>query len=302
MASADLSCAIITPSFRADFEQCRLLTETVSEHVAPHVRHYLTVDKRDRKLFADLRGPRTEVVLVEDVVPSWIRRPPFARRWWLSLKTPPIRNWMLQQIVKLSVAAFVPADVLIFVDSDVFFVRSYDPIQTMRDGKVPLFREYGEELRSEFNQRWHHVGAKLFGLEPLDDYLTSYVGNLITWRTENVHLLHEHIENVTGRSWIESLSRLPAMSEYVLYGMFCEHILKERSGHYFDSAISSLCYWRTQKLDIAGLEELRGGLRPEHVAVMVSAKSRTPVDDIRHVFGKPAGRLASVPATGLAPA
>ena len=77
------------------------------------------------------------------------------------------------------------------------------------------------------------------------------------------------------------------MSEYVLYGMFCEHILKERSGHYFDSNISSLCYWNTQKLDVPGLEEFKGELKPEHLAVMVSAKSRTPIASIRHVFGEP---------------
>jgi hypothetical protein len=284
MAGADVSCAIITPSFRGDFEQCRLLTETVRAHVAPRVKHYLTVDRRDSKLFAELAGPRTEILHVEDVVPSWIRRLPFARRWWLSLKTPPIRNWMLQQIVKLSVAKVIPADVLIFVDSDVFFVRPYDPARFIRAGKIPLFREYGEQLRCDFNRRWHRVGAKLFGLEPQDDYLTSYVGNIITWRTENVRLLHAHIEKVTGRSWIESVSRLPVMSEYVLYGMFCEHVLKERSGHYFDSNISSLCYWKTQKLDVLSLKELRDELKPEHLAVMVSAKSRTPVDNIRRAF------------------
>ncbi len=202
LAGADVSCAIITPSFRTDFEQCRLLAETVRAHVAPHVKHYLTVDRRDGGQFAELAGPRTEILYVEDVVPWWIRRLPFARRWWMSLKTPPIRNWMLQQIVKLSVAKFIPADILIFVDSDVFFVRPYDPMTLVRGGKVPLFREYGEELRCDFNRRWHRVGAKLFGLPPQDDYLTSYVGNIITWRAENVRLLHDHIEKVTGRSWI----------------------------------------------------------------------------------------------------
>jgi hypothetical protein len=77
------------------------------------------------------------------------------------------------------------------------------------------------------------------------------------------------------------------MSEYVLYGMYCEHLLKERSGHYFDSNVSSLCYWNTQKLDVASLKEFRDELKPEHLAVMVSAKSRTPVRNIRHVFGDP---------------
>jgi hypothetical protein len=287
-AGANLACAIITPSFRTDFEQCRLLVESVGAHVAPHVKHYLIVDRRDGKLFAPLRGSRTEIVYVEDVVPWWIRRAPFARRWWLSFKTLPIRNWMLQQIVKLSVAKVVPADVLVFVDSDVFFIRPYDPLTGRKDGQLPLYREYGEQVISDFNTRWHNVGAGLFGLPKQREALTSYVSNIILWRTPNVHLMHDHIERVTGRSWIAALSRLQVMSEYVLYGMFCEQILKERSGHYFDPNINSLCYWKTDRLDVAGLQNLQRDLRPEHVAVMVSAKSRTPIGKIRQVFWEPA--------------
>jgi hypothetical protein len=258
--------------------------ETAAAYVAPHVKQYVIVDRRDESLFVPLRGARVEIVLVEDVVPWWIRRVPLAGRWWLSLKTRPIRNWMLQQIVKLSVAATIPADVLIFVDSDVFFVRPYDPVASVKDGKIPLFREYGEPLRMDFNTRWHEVGAELLGLPRQQEYLTSYVGNLITWRAQNVRLLQERITRIADRSWIERLSRLPAMSEYVLYGMFCEHVLRDDSGHYPESTISSLCYWNNERLDADGLESLRRELRPEHVAVMVSAKSRTSVDTIRRVF------------------
>jgi Family of unknown function (DUF6492) len=285
MVRANPTCAVITPSFRTDFEQARLLSESVQAHVAPHVRHYFVVDRRDASLFAPLRGPRTDVFFVEDVVPWWILRLPFARRWWLSLNTLPIRNWMLQQIVKLSVVKAVPADVLLFVDSDVFFTRPFDPHDSLRDGNVPLYREHGEQVRSDFNTRWHNVGSTLFGLPKVDVATTSYVGNIITWRSANVYQLHDHIEKVTGRPWIQALSRLPVMSEYVLYGIFCEHILKDASGHYFDPVFRSHCYWGTDPLDVPALRALRRDISPEHLAVMISAKSRTPIAAIRQVFG-----------------
>jgi hypothetical protein len=75
--------------------------------------------------------------VVEDIVPCWIRRVPGVRRLWFSFRTLPIRNWILQQIVKLSVAKVVPAEVLFFVDSDVFFCAPFNPQAWTRDGRPP---------------------------------------------------------------------------------------------------------------------------------------------------------------------
>lgn len=281
--SAATTFALITPSFAPDFERCRLLCDSVRAHVPATVRHYLIVDERDVPLFSSLRSPRTDLITVESVVPWWLRRMPFAGRWWLSLRTRPVRNWMLQQIVKLSAAIHLREDVLIFVDSDTFFVDRFVPADTLREGRVPLFCERGEAVRSPMGEGWLKVASELLGTNPPEEPV-SYVGNLITWRRENVLALHAHIERTQGRPWVEAICRQPTLSEYFLYGWFCERVLGEGAGHYLDATIPSLNYWQTDALDTAGLEALKARLRPEHVAVMVSAKSGTPIAPIRSTF------------------
>src|SRR3954453_4239406 len=82
-----------------------------------NVPHYIIVERRDRRLFSQLASSRTHIAVVEDAIPPWLLRAPTARRWWLSLRTRPVRNWMMQQIVKLSANAVATEDVLIFADS-----------------------------------------------------------------------------------------------------------------------------------------------------------------------------------------
>ncbi len=70
----------------------------------------------------------------------------------------------------------------------------------------------------------------------------------------------------------------------MLYGTFCEHVLGEDSGHYHEPRIDSLNYWGIEQLDDSHLGELKAQLRPEHVAIMVSAQSHTPVSSIRRAL------------------
>src|ERR1700677_4667311 len=100
----DRSFAIVTPSYYRDFPHCRLLVESVGAHVPRDIPHFIVVDRRDEALFSGLRSPRTHLVLKEDVLPGWLRQIPFARRWWLSAKSLPVRGWIVQQLVKLSVS------------------------------------------------------------------------------------------------------------------------------------------------------------------------------------------------------
>lgn len=278
------SFAIITPSFILDYERCSLLAKSVLKYVDPNVTHYILVDQRDEKLFSSLASSRTHIITVESLLPGWLFRMPLSKKWWLSLKTLPIRNWILQQIVKLSVDLKVNADVLIFIDSDVFFVKHYNPANYIKDGKVPLFREYGQELIGEMNSKWHNVAYELLGLEAKERYLTNYVGNLITWKRDNLIALRKYVEERSHRGFVQTVGSLVTFSEYVLYGSFVESILKEDSGHYHYNTINSLCYWSDQKLDRSGLDELKKKLNDDHVAVMVSAKSRTPIDSIAEAF------------------
>ena len=279
-----LSYAIVTPSFRTDAERCALLVESIERFVAPHVRHYVAIDRRDLALFRSLASARTELLIVEDIVPGWLFRVPGIRRFWLSLRSRPVKNWILQQLVKLSIPSVLQTDVLLYSDSDVFFIKPFDPRSLERDGKVPLYRETGQRGLVAFNDSWQAVGSRLLGLPVEKDCDTNYIGNVITWRREHVLAMCAHVERTMGIGWQRAIVPLSVFSEYILYGLFEDRVLKETSGHWHDPVTRTLCYWQTAPLDIAGLEKLKLGERPEHYSVMISAKSRTPVTDIRRVF------------------
>jgi len=184
----------------------------------------------------------------------------------------------------LSVNRAVPADVYLFLDSDTFFVHDYDPYASIKDGKVPLFRQQKEEVRVPWNTRWHQVAARLLGLPVHESYNTSYVGNAIYWKRENLSRMQAQVEEITGRSWIVSVARQLHLSEYVLYGMFAEHVLGEASGQYASPIDESLNHWTVDFLDEVGLRELKSKLEPQVAIVMISAKARISASVIRRVF------------------
>lgn len=271
-----MNFAIVTPSYAPDFDQCKLLCETVEQWVDPTVQHYLIVDKRDLELFKKLENHRTHVITVESILPWWIRRLPKAKKWWLSLKSLPIRNWFLQQIVKLSVATFIDADAYIFVDSDVCFIRPFTPDTFVKNEKVRLFRVPGAaQLPTHF--KWHRTASQLLGLPVKDYHGSTYIGNLITWRRDHLLQMYAHIEKTTGRGWREAICQHWHLSEYILYGIFVEHVLGESNLHNYEDVPVCHISWDYELNTDEEIEHFFNEVQPNHVAVMVSAKQNVPV-------------------------
>jgi Family of unknown function (DUF6492) len=277
------SYAIVTPSFRLDLERCILLAESVESWVAPHVRHYIVVDRRDLMMFKPLESKRTSILTVEETAPPWLFRVPGIRRFWFSLRSRPVRNWILQQIVKLSVPLVVPEDVLLCTDSDTFFIAPYEPHGFERDGKVPLFVETGQRGLIPLNDEWHRVAAKLLGLAPQESYDTNYIGNVIPWRRDTTLAMHRRIEDIAGKPWQVVLASQQVFAEYILYGLFSQMNAKGE-GLWNDNLVRTLCYWGTTPLSIEALEKLKQERQEHFHSLMISAKSRTPIADIRKVF------------------
>jgi hypothetical protein len=274
-----LSFGLITPSYAPDFQRCQLLSWSIAQYVQPPFTHYIVVDRRDYALFAQLANPHTQILTVEAIVPRWIWREPMWRKVWLSAKTLPLRNWILQQIVKLIVAQQITEDVAVFVDSDVTFVRPFDLNHLTRSPQVRLYRDdVGNDVQREFHRQWHGTAARLLGL-PLENWLVpDYIGNLITWRKQNVIDLCAHLEKVSPRSWIETLAREWHWSEYVLYGMYVDVVLGDRAAVY--PIGHNLChdYWFPKLLDDRELQQWISQLESDQVAVMISAKSGIAVE------------------------
>lgn len=282
-----LRYALITPSFRLDLDRCALLTESVERWVAPHVKHYIVVDRRDVPLFKPLVNSRTELVVVEDIVPRWVIRIPGIRRFWFSFRTRPLKNWILQQLVKLSMPREITEDVLLYTDSDVFFCAPYDPRDYEKDGKVPLLYETGQRGLIPENEAWTEIASRLLGIpyDPADTDI-NYVGNAVCWRRDNALALQKHVTQAAGKPWELAVAPLNRFSEYILYGVYVSRVLGEDSGHWNDPVIRTLTHWKPVPLDIAGLENLKAQHQPHQYSVMISAKSRTAVADIRRVFAE----------------
>ncbi len=286
-----MNYAIVTPSYGPDFERCRLLCRSMDRMVTGDYRHILVVDERDRDQFRALEGPRTEIRTVESALPWWLRRPPFVRRWWFSFKTPPVRNWVLQQLVKLSVSDFIDCDNYVFIDSDVVFIRPFQVEDFSANGCLRLFRVPGA-ARKPSHFPWHRVSAELLGLPSTDYFGATYIGNLITWRREHLIALHKHIESVHRRPWLETVCRHWHLSEYILYGIFIEHVLGfENSTH--NPVDLPLCHisWTYPLESDEDLERFFSEVRSNHVAVMVSSKQHIPIPRYLHLL-PPEARFA----------
>src|SRR5689334_12865614 len=109
--------AFVTPSYHKDFDRCRLLVDSLDRYVPRQYHHYVLVPRRDEKLFQPLNSSRTHVVLQEDVLPFWLRQVKTAPKFWVSLRSLPVRGWIIQQLVKLNVCAAIDADAFACIDS-----------------------------------------------------------------------------------------------------------------------------------------------------------------------------------------
>jgi hypothetical protein len=283
----DLSFAICTVSYAPDFERCALLARSIQRFVAPPVTHYIVVERRDLNLFRRMEGLRTRILAKEEFLPWWVRQLPLGRRWWVSLKTLPVRGWILQQAVKLALSEVVSEDVLVLIDSEVVFVRPFFLGSFVRDGLVRLYRVPGD-ARLASQAAWHRTALRLVGLPPSDYSGARYIDQPITWRRENVLALWKHLEQVSGRPWIETILRQVRLSEFILYGVFVDRILAGQSGHYEDPVSVSHSYWGERPMSDRQLRQFLAEIRPEHVAVMISGKAGVGV-------GRYEPLLASVP-------
>jgi hypothetical protein len=260
---------MITPSYGPDFARCEILCRSIDLCVPDSIPHLLIVDRRDLAAFSPLQSKRRQIIAVEDLLPWWIWRPPLARRWWLNLRGKPIRNWVLQQIVKIQAASTVDADAVLFLDSDVTFIRPFSPHQLEKNGKVALTRV---AFSSAQHALWRHNAATMVDVDH-DQQDINYVGNLISWRAEMARALIAHLGKVRHRHWIHEFTSNWQVSEYMVYGTFVEKVIGIEAAGHFPAAMPLIhLSWEYDLGKNVGVDEFFSALKPNHVAVMIHSK------------------------------
>lgn len=265
--------AIVTPSHLGDLDRCRLLVESVRTFCRIPACHYVVVSRREHAAFAPLASSNTRLLELESLLPETLRPDPRHRDRWISATNRPISGWVIQQLAKLAFAAQTTEDVIMCVDSDTFFVRPFDLAPFVRDSEVRLFRVPGFH-HAEY-ATWTDTANELLGIpsHPPGAVRPNYVGNLITWRQAQLPALRRRVEETIGRPWLEALGDRSQFSEYVLYGEFVDRAIQGATGHFHDTAPLCHEHWTPTNMSDRELEVFFEALEPEHIAVMISAKS-----------------------------
>jgi hypothetical protein len=142
--------------------------------------------------------------------------------FWLSLRAPPVRGWIIQQILKLGIVDAISERTLVFCDSDMAFFRRFDRDNLLVDGKIGLL-DVG--FVDPNIRRWTVGARRMLGLPEHDGGYRCHVGNMICWNRETVKAMRQLIETSTGRDWQVALCWMPSLSEYTLYGIFVREAL-----------------------------------------------------------------------------
>lgn len=282
------SYAIITPSFKNDYERCKLLVKSIQLFAPTNIKHYIIIDNKDEKLFRPLKQSNTILLLKEDILPWWIKKTSFkinGKGIWINLKGNIIRGWIIQQIIKIGIANHISEDVLVYMDSDEFLVRRINFEEIFeKDGKVMLFRKAGE---TEIN--WDKTVSKLLHISLDNCRNIGYVEHPVIWLRQNVLKLQKYLEEKNKKNWINAISNNWHFSEYQLYGNFIDNIIKNESDHFYsDNSISLKHNFLNgnppKKLNKKELKDFFLKLNESHFSAMISSAAGIPVKDYEEFF------------------
>ena len=289
-----MSFTVVTPTFRPDLALCRRLNRSVLEYCSPSVVHHILVPDEDVAAFASLRGPRCTVWPESAFLPRRIRRlarlHPVAQRLGyrgpriaavnVRRPYPPVRGWILQQVLKFAAAREIGERVVVLVDSDVELVRPLSPSALVRsDGVVRLYRADGAiDDRLPRHVMWHDVARALLGLPHTPTPLPDYISSLNVWDRQLVVALQDRIEHVTGRPWVDALAAQVHFSEWTLYGVFVDAVAGAPANSFRSSSTLCHSYWDTTPLDRASAADFAARCPEEAVGVLIQSKSGTPLE------------------------
>jgi Family of unknown function (DUF6492) len=277
--------AVLTPSFRGDAPLFADLHRSVLAHTDSSVVHHVIVPPSDAHLFRDYECARCRVWTHRDLLPRYFASIPHASGLALNLRRPwpPVRGWVVQQIMKMAGTASIDARAVLIVDSDAVLVREASLDQFTHNGRLWHYRKDSVVTAGmERHVLWHNVARRLLDLPgvaaaPLPDYISA----IVVWDPAVVRSLTEHIADRAGRNWVDAVASQLHVSEFVVYGVFVDEVLGETPGRDRD-----LChnYYERSPLTPVDAPAFADRMPATALGVMISSHSRTPHDVRRTTF------------------
>jgi hypothetical protein len=301
-----MTLAILTPSYRPDLERLRRLHRSVLEHTDSDVVHHVIVPRSDLGLFRDLVSSRFRLWSEADFLPpgfvltdgfsDFVRRfeflPAKARVKAVNIRRPwpPVRGWILQQIVKLQAATRLDADVVAVIDSDVVLIRHINHSTFVRDSAVRLYRNpHAITPAMDRHVMWEAAASRLLGTQIPDEH-PDYIAGLVTWDPVLVADCLARVHAVTSKEWASAVGSELHFSEFMLYGSFVHELGTPTQNSFVSHRTLCHSYWEPSPMDMDHAVQFVSDLDDTDVAVHVQSNSRTPQEVEDFIFRRAAAR------------
>ena len=269
--------AVITPTWKPDGAFFAELHRSVLEFTSDDTVHHVIVPAAHKSAFSGYAGPRCRIWTHPELLPRRYWRMPGGT--WLNAghPWPPVRGWVMQQAAKIAAAGVIDADAILLADSDVVLVRPVEAANFRVDGELSLFRK-PDAVHDGMDRhvRWHQVARDLLGLPaapppPLNDYVDA----LIFWDPVVVRAMQDRIAEITGKHWVDAFTQQLHISEFIVYGVYADELMKQRPP---SSPLICHSSYDRRPMDEAGALAFGDGIGQDAVGMMISSHSDTPLE------------------------
>lgn len=278
-----------SPCYRGDLERMLLLRKSIRRFCQAPSRHIVAVPVQDLELFRKaIAGDEScELITQQSIVdagyfPGVLYRQVqrFApTQTWRFNRFAGRPGWIIQQIAKLMSGRVTNArDEPIFIlDSDLFFVRPFAGADLVPPGRRLLMRL---TPKTESGTHRHHIenSRRLLGLPagPTDHHYMAYPA---VFYGDWIEEMLRYIEKKRGKPWQEVLLAEESVSEYSIYGVFLEEILKPTDLLVRDEAYNFMLWDRTSFDGF--FDDVAGSLRrhPGRLCTVAQSNLKIPVGE-----------------------
>lgn len=298
------SISILTNSFAPDYERFVRLHKSVCQYTDPDVIHYVIVPAKDYTKFQAIDSDRLQVWREQDVLPSYIKPtdrlaslmrrvsviPSTFRCSAVNLRRPipPLRGWVLQQILKLAAVRGMKTDAVLVIDSDVELVRKVKREVFFRGETIRLYDAPGIIDRTQKRHtQWVVTAHQLLGLPTPDEVqFPDNIAGVVSWDPNIVRECLARVEDVTGKGWATSFGSKLHISEFILYGTYVRHFGTELQRAYM--APTTLCHshWDPEAMNFESIQEFVERFGKDDLAVHVQSNSQTSIQIVDRIVSE----------------